>query len=226
MTIPEAEWRLNVRLTLPGIPVQEMLEGKSVLLGPDTILKAKRNVYTGLVNYMNILGHPTEANPDFKEANINDIVAFTIYPILDIFKQETPWKLGLSREKETTSKDSRTSGMEEFVVMDYISLYQKKYVLIAEAKKVSLEEARKQCFLAMKDMWDCNGGGTVYGFVTMGDSWRMISFDGAFKMSENIELLFDSMAKKEDRWMADYSILIDCFNVALSDGAKDLVEVV
>ncbi|RPB01494.1 hypothetical protein L873DRAFT_1803199 [Choiromyces venosus 120613-1] len=101
-----------------------------------------------------------------------------------------------------------------------------KYILIVEAKKASLGEARKQCFLSLKNMRDRNGGGTVYGFVTMGDSWRMISFDGTFKMSEKIELMFDSMDKNVERWMAAYSILIDYFNVALSNGAKDPVKAV
>ncbi|KAG0135870.1 hypothetical protein HOY82DRAFT_536516 [Tuber indicum] len=110
---------------------------------------------------------------------------------------------------EITSKDSSTSGMGEFVAMNYISHRQKHNALIAEAKKVSLGESRQQCFLAMKDMWDCNGGGTVYGFGTMGDSWRMISFDGSFKMCEKIELMFDCTGKIEERWMAAYSILID-----------------
>ncbi|RPB01533.1 hypothetical protein L873DRAFT_1803235 [Choiromyces venosus 120613-1] len=142
------------------------------------------------------------------------------------FKRETKWKLHLSRQKEITLIDSSTSGMEEFVVMDYISHDQIKYILIVEAKKASLGEARKQCFLSLKNMWDCNGGGTVYGFVTMVDSWRMISFDGTFKMSEKIELMFDSMDKDKERWMAAYSILIDYFNVALSNSAKGLVKVV
>ncbi|PUU82118.1 pyridoxal phosphate-dependent transferase [Tuber borchii] len=227
MTIPEAELYLNVSLSLPGIPVRRMLEGKPQLLGPDAIAKAKKKVYEGLVAYMDVGGYPTEANPDFKEANINDIVTFTIYPILCLFKHETTRKLQLSREKEITSTDFHTSGMEEFVVMDWISLHERKYVLIAEAKKVSLGEARKQCFLAMKDMWDSNGGGAaVYGFVTMGDDWRMVSYDGKFIMTEKIGLLFDTMAEDEPRWMEDYSILVDCFNVALSDGGwKKLVEV-
>ncbi|RPA94607.1 hypothetical protein L873DRAFT_1814160 [Choiromyces venosus 120613-1] len=171
-------------------------------------------------------GYPTEADPDFKEANISNIVAFTIYPMLSLFKHETTRKLHLSQEKEIASPDSSTSGMEEFVVMDYISHFQMKYVLILEAKKVSLGEARKQCFLSLKDMRDCNGSGTVYGFVTMGTTWRMISFDGKFKMRERIELLFDTMVEDEERWMADYSILVECLNVALSNGVKDPVEVV
>ncbi|KAG0137885.1 hypothetical protein HOY82DRAFT_588833 [Tuber indicum] len=187
MKIPEAERRLNVHLILPGIPVQEMLEVKSLLLGPDTILEIRRTVYRGLVRYMNVLRYPSKANPDFKEANINDVVILTIYPILDKFKQETGRKLELSREKGLTSKDSSTSGMGESVAMDYISLYERKYILVVEAKKVSLGEARKQCFLTMKDMWDCNGGGTVYRFITMGDFWRMITFDGEFKITQGGE---------------------------------------
>ncbi|RPA91474.1 PLP-dependent transferase [Choiromyces venosus 120613-1] len=226
ITIREAENLLGIRLALRGISVKLMLEGKHGLLGPDAILEAKREVYKGLVRYLDAGGYPTESDPDFKEANINDIVAFTIYPILALFKHETTRKLHLSREKEIISKDSSTSGMREFVVMDYISHNEMKYVLIVEAKKVSLGDARNQCFLSLKDMRDCNGGGTVYGFVTMGDSWRMISFDGEFKLSNKIELLFDSMGEDEEQWMADYSILVQCLNVALSNGAKDLVEVV
>ncbi|RPA91459.1 PLP-dependent transferase [Choiromyces venosus 120613-1] len=226
ITIREAENLLGIRLALRGIPVKQMLEGKHGLLGPDAILEAKREVYKGLVRYLDAEGYPTESDPDFKEANINDIVAFTIYPILALFKHETTRKLHLSREKEIISKDSSTSGMQEFVVMDYISHNEMKYILIVEAKKVSLGDARKQCFLSLKDMRDCNGGGTVYGFITIGDSWRMISFDGEFKLSNKIELLFDSMGEDEEQWMADYSILVECLNVALSNGAKDLVEVV
>ncbi|RPA88901.1 hypothetical protein L873DRAFT_1634033, partial [Choiromyces venosus 120613-1] len=100
--------------------------------------------------------------------------------------------------------------------MNLISYNKMKYVLIVEAKKVSLRNVRKQCFLAMKDMWDYNGGGTVYGFVTMGDDWRMISYDGKFQMSERVGLLFETMGQNEKRWMADYSILVECLNVALS----------
>ncbi|KAG0643112.1 hypothetical protein HOY80DRAFT_1098105 [Tuber brumale] len=189
MRIPAAKILLNVPLTLRGIPVKQMREWE----------------YAG--------GYPTEANSDFKEADISDIVAFTIYPILNMFKHETTRKSYLLRQKGITA-------------MDYISLRRKKYVFIVEAKKVSRGEARKVCFLAPMDMWDRNGGDPVCGFVTMGDSRRMISFDGKFKISEKLDLMFDTMDEGEERWMADYSILIDCFNVALSNGAKDLVEVI
>jgi hypothetical protein len=41
--------------------------------------------------------------------------------------------------------------MEKFVVMNLISLSEETFVLVVEAKKASLGEARKQCFLSMKD---------------------------------------------------------------------------
>jgi len=95
---------------------------------------------------------------------------------------------------------------------------QQNFVSIVEAKKVSLGEARKQCFLSMRDMQENNGGGTIYGFITTGDSWRMVSYDGTFKITEKMELLFDTMDEDKQRWMEDYSVLVDCLNVALSNG--------
>ncbi|KAG0133218.1 hypothetical protein HOY82DRAFT_538324 [Tuber indicum] len=222
----KAEDRLGIKLDLPGTLVRRMLEDKITLLGPETILKAKRTIYECLVRYIEAGGYPTMADGDLKVASINKIAALTVDPIIGLFKQETNKKLSLTRKKEITSIDSRTRGMMEFVVMDHIPFQQKKYILVVVAKKVSLGEARKQCFLSLKDMRDCNGGGTVYGFITKGDTWRMVSFDGTFKISNQMHLMFDGMAKEEEEWMAHYSILIDCFNVALSDGAKDLVKVV
>ncbi|KAG0637672.1 pyridoxal phosphate-dependent transferase [Tuber brumale] len=226
MTIRAAEKRLGIRFNMAGIPPKKMLEGKIRLLGPDTILKVKRRVYQNMVDYLEAGGYPGEDDPDFKEANISVIVAATIYPTIAQFKRETKRALHISCEKEITSTDSSTSGIEEFVVMDYISYDQMRYVLVVEAKKASLGEATKHCFLSLKDMWDCNGGGTVYGFVTMGDFWRMVSFDGTFKRSQVVGLLFETMAEEEERWIADYSIVVDCLNVALSNGGKDPGEVV
>ena len=121
MTIPEAEKRLGVELALRAIPVKKMLEGKNCLLGKDCISKVREEIYDGLVGYLEIEGYPTEADPDFKEPNINDLVLFTIYPILRFFKHDTARNLRLRREKEIVSVDSATGGCEEFVVMDRIS---------------------------------------------------------------------------------------------------------
>ncbi|KAG0643116.1 hypothetical protein HOY80DRAFT_1098114 [Tuber brumale] len=190
MRLPAAEIVLNVPLTLPGIPVKQMREWECVLLGQDTILTAKRRVYEGLVSYMDAGGYPTEANPDFKEADIKDIVAFTIYPILTI--------RGLPRWIPVLLVWRNSSRW-----ITYLS--PERNVFIVEAKKVSRGEAGEVDFLAPRDMWDRKGGDTI---------------------SEKIDLMFDTMDEDEERCMADYSILIDSCNVALSNGAKDLVEVI
>ena len=143
MTIRQAEGRLGVRLALRAIPVKTMLEAKSAAIGKEAMLQIKEKVYDGLVGQLEIEGYPTEADPDFKEANINDLVIFTIHPILRHFRQETGRDLRLRREKEIVSVDSETGGMEEFVVMDLISLSEEKFVLVVEAKKASLGEASK-----------------------------------------------------------------------------------
>lgn len=65
--------------------------------------------------------------------------------------------LRLSREKEIISVDSETGGMEEFVMVDVISVMERNFVFVTESKRASLGEAMKQCLLAMKDMRDNNG---------------------------------------------------------------------
>ena len=80
-------------------------------------------------------------------------------------------------------------GMEEFVVVDLISVAEEKSVLLIEAKRSSLGEALKQCLLSLKDLGDNNGGGEVYGFTTTGKSWRMIRYDGkTFSQTHEIRL--------------------------------------
>ena len=67
----------------------------------------------------------------------------------------------------------------------------------------------------------------MYGFVTTGDSWRMLSYDGrTFKMTDNTEVVFDTMARNKEKWFRDYSLLVDCVYAALGNGGivkKDAV---
>ncbi|KAG0136442.1 hypothetical protein HOY82DRAFT_624787 [Tuber indicum] len=224
LTRQEAESRLGIELTLPGTWVKSMLEHKTTSLGPETILKAKKIIYESLVRYIEAGGYPLSIAPDFNDMKINDIVAFTIYPLIALFNDVNKQKLHLSREKEIATFNSRSRRRDEYLVLDSIFCNDKKCVLVAESRGHLLGEARKQCFLSLKDMRDCNGGGTVYGFVTTGEDWRMISFDGTFKMSNQVHLLFETMGEEGEEWMEHYSILIDCFNVALSNAVKDLVQ--
>lgn len=225
MTTPEAEKRLGFRIrSLTTIPVAEMLkveDGQHILEGGDEkTLETKRMVYEQIVQYLEIEGEPTEADPDFKEGNINHLVYATISPILRDFRRRTGRKnMQLRSEKTIVSTDGETGGKEEFVVMDLISVTEEKFVLVIEAKTSSLGEAMKQCLLAMKDAWDNNGAGVMYGFVTTGESWRMLRYDGeSFEKTERMDVLFETMGENQQRWMKDYSLLVDCMNVALGDG--------
>jgi len=54
----------------------------------------------------------------------------------------------------------------------------------------------KQCLLAMRDVWDNNGGGVMYGFVTIGESWRILRYDRKpFKRTERMDVLFELMGE-------------------------------
>lgn len=67
-----------------------------------------------------ILDHPMESDPDFKEANVSDLVYLIISPILADFRRKTGRRISLLREKEIISIDSQTGGYEEFVAVDMI----------------------------------------------------------------------------------------------------------
>ncbi|KAF8532805.1 hypothetical protein BDD12DRAFT_809643 [Trichophaea hybrida] len=220
----QAEKRLGFRIrSIKAISVDRMLaNAKYSLRGEylDVILKTKERVYDNIVEYLAIEGYPTEGDPDFKEASINHLVYATISPVLGNFIRMTRRNsIQLRSEKEIVSTDGEIGSTEEFVVVDLISVEDEKFILIVEAKRSSLGQAMKQCLLAMKDMRDNNGGvDEVYGFVTTGESWRMISYDGTFQVTNKIDLVFNTMGDEKDKWMKDYSVLVDCIHAVLSKG--------
>ncbi|KAF8434040.1 hypothetical protein BGX38DRAFT_1221080 [Terfezia claveryi] len=192
-------------------------------------LKTKEKVYDRIMEYLEAEGYPTEAEEDFKEANINDLVYGIISPIIADFRRKTGRNIRLRREKEIVAMDSETGACAEFILMDVITIKERNFVFIVEAKRSSIGEAMKQCLLAMRDMKGRNGGGVVFGFVTTGEDWRMIEYDGhTFQMTEKFTVLFNTMGKQKDRWMKENSVVVDCLHVALQNGGivkKDVTEV-
>ncbi|KAF8457122.1 hypothetical protein BGX38DRAFT_1159115 [Terfezia claveryi] len=128
MTLTEAQQRLGFRIqTLRRVSVEEMLREGTEGAGMDAFKETKGKVYDQIMQYLEIEGYPTEAEADFKEANINDLVYATISPILRDFIRGTGQKgIQLRREKEIVGVDEETGGYEEFVVVDLISLTGKK----------------------------------------------------------------------------------------------------
>jgi len=188
----------------------------------DIILKTKERVYDNVAEYIAIEGYPMEGSPDIRDTSINHLVYAAISPMIGNFIRMTGSEsIQLQSEKGIASTDGETGGVEEFVVMDLVSVDDEKFILIVEAKRSSLGQAMKQCLLAMKDMRDNNGGvGEVYGFVTTGEFWRMISYDGTFRMTNTIILVFGTMRDEKEKWMKEYSVLVDCMFVALCNGGK------
>ena len=112
------------------------------------------------------------------------------------------------------AEGEETSGYEKFMAIDWIGITEKRYILIVEAKRESLG----QCLLTMKGIGDRNHEGVVYGFVTTGVSWRMLRYDGvSFIMTDKIEVVFDTMGRNKERWMSDFSVIVDCVYAVLGD---------
>ncbi|RPB28511.1 hypothetical protein L211DRAFT_777730 [Terfezia boudieri ATCC MYA-4762] len=192
----------------------------------EAIKTSKEELYKGLARCLRIEGHET-----LMEANVNDLVVFIIHPTIDEFRQRTGRKtIQLFREKQLMAEDEETGEYEEFVVVDRIEITVERYLLIIEAKRDSLGAAMGQCLLAMKYMGDSNHRGIVYGFVTTGDSWRMLRYDasdGSFLVTDMITAVFDTMGRHEEKWMRECSVIVDCVYAALGDGGivekKDVV---
>ncbi|KAG0642764.1 hypothetical protein HOY80DRAFT_1020509 [Tuber brumale] len=222
VTLAEAEQRLGfmfMDFESHGISASHMLaEAKPEIEGlrKDQVQETKEKVYDGIVEFIECEGYPTESVEDFKEANINDLVFTILAPIVADFRRKTGRNIRLLREKQITALDSKTCGYQEFVLMDLIGVENKKYVFVVEAKKSSLGEAKRQCLLAMRDMGDRNSEGVVYGFVTTGEQWQMLRYDGTvFTQTHNFLVLFRDMGQEREKWMKEASLIVDCIHMAL-----------
>lgn len=225
VTVDEAEKRLGFlfdRFEKQAIPVSRMLaEATPAISGLEEtqIKETKENVYNRIIEFVEGEGYPTEYNEDFKEANVNDLVLQIILPILTAFRRQTGRELRLRREKEIISVDSETGGYQEFVVVDMIGVGNRKFVFVLEAKKSSVGEAMRQCLLAMKDIGENNGGGVVYGFVTTGEEWKMVRYEGGvFAQTHKFQALFENMEQGKEKWMKESSIVVDCIHEAFRSG--------
>ena len=110
MTIAEAEARLNFGLDeVKAMPVDRMLAMAKHSVNAD-VDAMREKIYERLVEHIESEGYPTEANKDYKEANVNDLVYGILSPMVTDLKRKTGRKLRLTREKEIISKDNETGG--------------------------------------------------------------------------------------------------------------------
>jgi len=215
MTVAQAEQRLSIGLDeIAAMFVDEMLVTAKHSIKKADVDAMKEKIYERLLEVIEGEGYPTEANAEFKEPNVNDLVFTIVLPMVTDVRRKTGRNLRLVREKEMVSTDNVTGGEEEFVMMDRVKV-------IVEGKRNSTGEGRKQCLLAMKDAWDNNDiqDSFLYGFVTTGEDWEMFRYDGtSFSVTEKLRALFTGMERSKKRWIDNYSVVVDCLYSALCDG--------
>lgn len=217
ITTDQAERRLDFRLSEvleSAKPIADVLRG----LGASSIYETrytKEKVYDRIVEYLKVETPPSIPSDYINKFSLNDLVYTVIAPIIsDYMDVSEDDGIKIFREKEIVGVDGEIGGEVEFVVIDNISVTEEKFVLV-------ITSGMKQLLLSMKDMRDRNRHGTIYGFTTTGDKWQMVSYDGAaWTVSEDFKLMFPRMREPEqkERWMQDFSGLIDVMYFALSDG--------
>lgn len=223
-TIQEAQERLGITLDSldhDAIPVETMLE-QCMSLGAieSGRNELKREIYKRIVQLLNAQGYPTKGDPEFGVANTADLFCSILYPLVSHIQRKTGRNVRLLRDKEVFSEESEMGGGEEYLAIALILVDGEKLVLVIGAKECFVEEAMKQCLLTMKDMRDRNGVGEVYGIVMTGETWQMVSYDGAFQMARKMDVLFDGMDRDAELWMKEYSVLVDCICTGLSAGGS------
>ena len=115
--------------------------------------------------------------------------------------------------------DLKTGGYQEFVTVDAIGVWNMKFVLVVEVKKFSIGESKKEYLLAIKDIGDRNGGGAVCSFVTTGELWKMIRYEGqGFTRTCNFLVMSKNMEQEQEKWMKEFSFVVDCIHVLLRGG--------
>ncbi|KAJ3220931.1 hypothetical protein HK099_003890 [Clydaea vesicula] len=178
----------------------------------DKSYNIKEDVYKGLCMCIDIEDYPMGNIEPFKESNITDFAFITLAHIIKYYKDiENISSIKLRRENVITSKDGETGGKEEFIIIDCIEM-KDRYILIIEAKTTSLINCLKQCILALKDCYDNNNDGKqVFGLLTTGIAWQIVIYtDEEINISEEIPSAFPLMSHDKDRWIKNYSMIVDC----------------
>ncbi|PUU82247.1 hypothetical protein B9Z19DRAFT_1159244 [Tuber borchii] len=224
VSIKDAEERLSLRLDIfenYGIPISEMLgqadPGIKGLAGHE-LHQVKDKVFNNILSFLLAVGYPAQdAEP--QKANIIDLAFLIILPILTAVQRTNERRLSLRRGKTIMSNDSKTWGYQELVVIDIVGIGNRKFVFVVEPKKVDLALAKKRCYLALKDMRDNNARGVVYGFITTGEQWQMVSYNGQdFTQTKSFLVLSHDMENKKETWMKESAIIVDCIHTALCSG--------
>ena len=165
---------------------------------------------------MEVEGYPAAFDETFKEVKLGDLLIMIIVPIITAFKNKIGRDLFILRERRITAIDTKTDCYLKFAITDLAELGKYKFVLLVEMDTFCLDEATKQCLLAMKDIEYRNNGGIVYGLAITGDHCRMLRYDGINCTPTHHDfLVFHMMGQDKIKWMDEASIIVDCINMSL-----------
>ena len=205
MTREAAEKKLNISIDkLPIVPLEEMLGPI-----PEISRGIKEEVYRKLVKPSGACRYAAPPGSNWKGPNDGDLFFFAITPVLfDIvftFGLQAKFYRAEAIDEESQEREG----------MNLIKFREERYGLVIEAKQDNTWSGLKQLLLGMKDVAEHSGPvrEVYYGFTTTGVAWRMVDYDGKdFRISTEMDLVFDGMAENKDKWLKDCSVVVDCLH--------------
>ena len=179
----------------------------------------KKTIFERIIDCIESEGFPEATISPMNESVVTDNVGVILQAMVSDCKRTTNRDdLVLAREKEIISKDEQVGGNMEFIIIHKTSVRNTRYVLVVEVKRGSLGKGLVQLLLALKSMWEINNDQKlVYGFVTTGINWQLVTYDGqTWKLSEPSALLVGNMDKNEERWLNKNTQILDIIYSILS----------
>jgi len=140
----------------------------------------KKKIFERLIDCIESEGFPEATILPMNESVVTDNVGLILQAMVSHCKRTMSRDdLKLSREKKIISKDEQVGGNMEFITIQKINAGNIRYVLVVEAKRDSLGKGLTQLLLALKSMWEINNDQKlIYGFVTTGINWQLVTYDG------------------------------------------------
>jgi hypothetical protein len=180
----------------------------------------KKEIFKRLIDCIESEGYPEAIIWPMNETVVTDNVEIILQAIVSHCRRNMNRpEFRLIREKQIISKDEKFGGYMDFVNIQMITFENIRDVLVIEAKRDSLGKGLKQLLLALKSMCDMNDDQKlVYGFVTTGIVWQLVTYDGqTWKLSKPSTLLDADMAENEDEWLNNNTQILDAiYSILLS----------
>jgi len=200
------------------VPIHQMCAvdgGNSEVIQMSSVQALKEKVYEYMLKYLQVKKYPIQIR--LEEVNVNHLVLYILGPIIQVvnFQNTSRRSIKVQRVMEIVGLNSQTRGYKKFVVNDRISIIDQVSIFVIESKHTKLDLGIRQCLLAMYDIFNYREKGKGYGFVTIGEEWRMIVYDGSkYQMTESFFAVFGEIDTNKNLWIEECWIVAECVLVA------------